>query len=60
MSNRFKRSRIDSQTIRAGLARRALRATTHARISTEVVPTPGVSAGGTAGGAAGGNEVISA
>jgi hypothetical protein len=66
MINRIRRSRFDYQTIRAIRADRAHRATTHARISTTVVPTPPVSAGGaaggnqiSAGGTAGGSEVIS-
>jgi len=45
-----------SLAIRAIRTERALRATTHARISKEMKPTPG----GSAGGAAGGNKVISA
>jgi len=50
MINRLRRSRFDLQRIRAIRAERANRATTPARISTKVVPTPPVSAGGAAGG----------
>jgi len=56
MITTFRRSPVAECGIRANLARGALTATTHARKSTKVVPTPPVSAGGSAGG---NTEVIS-